>query len=138
MFCIFCNAGTDTDLLTLLDDILYLHARVARVVPREQRQLYHRDASYPLVQLDCALPKGGGYLCMGLNNNYDASYYWARSAGAAGRLPVPGVGLRCASSGCELHRLGELEANAEMRAQGFEKLIQPNDGKKSEWCEFLR
>ena len=25
-----------------------------------------------------------------------------------------------------------------MRSCGFEKLIQPNDGKKSEWCEVLR
>ena len=25
-----------------------------------------------------------------------------------------------------------------MRSCGFENLIQPNDGKKSEWCEFLR
>ena len=91
---IICNPGTNAELLALLDDALYLHARVSRVVPREQRQLYHRDASYPLVHLDCALPEGGGYLCMGLNNNYDASYYWARSAGSAGRLPVQLRGLR--------------------------------------------
>ena len=100
-------------LLELLKGLVYVHARVVGVSTREERQLYHRDASYQLATLDCALPEHGGYLCMGLNNDYDASYYWARAAGAATRLPVPGVGLRRAGDevpSCAIHRLGEAAA----------------------------
>lgn len=102
----------------------YLHSRVRTV--QRQRELYTKDASYALASLDVPLPAGGAYLSMGLNNDYDASYYWARHAGFNCRRAVPGIDLRPGEGGyAEIFRLTEEEA----RAQGR---VQPNDGKWSE------
>ena len=74
------------------------------------RPSYNRDVSYALASLDVQLPSGGAYLSMGLNNDYDASYYWARHAGSNARRPVPGIDLRADSSGfAEIVRLTEEE-----------------------------
>jgi len=116
-----------------LDDALFVHARVQRLAPRETR--YHKDATYPLATLDVAFPTGGAYLAMGLNNHWDADYYWARSMGTRARYAAPGIWLRAAADGLtEVVRLPEAEAAALNPEAG----IQTNDGKRSEWCEYLK
>jgi len=129
----------ESDLDGLLDrvaDKVFLHGRVTELMPRTVR--YHKDASYTLCVLDCPLPTSGAFLSMGLNNHWDADYYWARSAGSSARLPVPGIGLRTTTAGeTVIKRLGEVEAAAEATGYGFNQ-FQPNDGKRSEWCEYLR
>jgi hypothetical protein len=124
-------SGSDDEFDAQLASAAYLHTRVASR-QLASRPSYNRDVSYALASLDVQLPSGGAYLSMGLNNDYDASYYWARHAGSNARRPVPGIDLRADSSGfAEIVRLTEEEA----RAMGN---VQPNDGKWSEWCEFLR
>ena len=115
---------------TALADAAYLHSRVQSLPA--QRPPFHRDASYTLCTLDAALPDGGAFLSMGLNNDYDPSYYWARHAGPNARRPVPGIGCRVAEGGlAEIFRMSEAEATKLGRPN-------PNDGKWSEWCEFLK
>ena len=120
----------DRDLNAMLDGALYVHARVVRRAPRTTR--YHRDTTYPLCTLDLAYAEHitrGAYLCCGLNNHYDACYYWARSAGGGARLSAPGIALQQAPDGSvEVVRVGERDHPAGE---------QTNDGKRSEWCEFL-
>ena len=65
----------------------------------------------------------------------DADYYWARSMGPRARYPAPGIGVRTSADGLtEVLRLPEAEAAA-LNPQGG---IQMNDGKRSEWCEYLK
>lgn len=121
----------DAELEAELGPAAYLHTRVA-ASSLQRRPKYHKDASYALARLDTPLPAGGAYLAMGLNNDYDASYYWARHAGPSSRAAVPGIGVREGDLGlAEIFRLSEEEG----RRQGN---LQPNDGKWSEWCEFLK
>mmetsp|Transcript_39472 Transcript_39472/g.118494 ORF Transcript_39472/g.118494 Transcript_39472/m.118494 type:complete len:282 (-) Transcript_39472:146-991(-) len=70
----------------------------------------------------------GARLVLGLNNHHVGSYYWARSAGAGASMDAPGVCfgnerdsgvLRWEKDG------GPIECNS-------------NDGKRSEWVNFLR
>ena len=123
-------SGVDAEFEAELGPAAYLHTRVASSL--KQRPRYHKDASYALARLDAPLPAGGAYLSMGLNNDYDASYYWARHVGQSSRAPAPGIGVRADELGlAEIFRLSEEEG----RLQGN---LQPNDGKWSEWCEFLK
>lgn len=131
---LFTTASRE-ELQAVLAGSSYLHARVSSIAPRHTP--YHKDATYPLATFDCLHSMGGPnvYLSMGLNNHYDAGYYFARSAGAGARLAAPGVAVRPGPEGImELVRLPEAEAAALNPAAGF----QTNDGKRSEWCEFLR
>ena len=124
-------SGVNAELEAELGPAAYLHTRVA-ASSLQRRPRYHKDASYALARLDTPLPAGGAYLAMGLNNDYDASYYWARHAGPSSRAAVPGIGVREGDLGlAEIFRLSEEEG----RRQGN---LQPNDGKWSEWCEFLK
>ena len=128
------STASASELAAALEGVAYVHARVRSTFPRETR--YHRDATYPLAALDVALPPGGAYLAMGLNNHWDADYYWARSMGPGARLAAPGIGLRCSADGllADVVRLPEAEAAKLNPEAGF----QTNDGKRSEWCEYLK
>jgi hypothetical protein len=133
---------------TLEDELrgaVYLHTRVTRRIIDLTRAgatgslgggRYHRDASYAIATLDAAFPPDGAFLAMGLNNHWDADYYWARSAGKNSNRPAPGIGVRVGSDGfAQVVRLSEVEAEA---AHAGGERIQPNDGKWSEWVEFLK
>ena len=75
--------------------------------------------------LDCTLEQcsGSGTLALGLNNDFgDAAHYWARAAGKARVDYTPGVSLE------------ELDGFAALR-RGIDNT---NDGKRSEWVNFLR
>ena len=55
--------------------------------------------------------------------------------GPGARLPAPGIGLREGADGLtEVIRMPEAEAAALNPQAGF----QTNDGKRSEWCEYLK
>jgi len=77
-------------------------------------------------------------LVLGLNNHHVGSYYWARSAGAGAAMEAPGIRLECrrrtttapmSSSSCRLR--WDSDDNT------FEQ-CNSNDGKRSEWTNFLR
>ena len=125
---------------------MYIHTRVTRRLIDSTRPgatsgrlgggRYHRDASYVIASLDAQLPPGGAYLGMGLNNHWDADYYWARSAGKNSNRPAPGIGVRAGDDGlAQVVRLSEEQATNTLANMGG---IQPNDGKWSEWVEFLQ
>lgn len=105
------------------DAICYLHTSV--LVPRKETTLAKLDlepSQYSsLIATSLPLAK----LVLGLNNHHVGSYYWARSAGSGASMDAPGV--MCTNDGilCWESNGGPIECNS-------------NDGKRSEWVNFLR
>lgn len=64
-------------------------------------------------------------LVLGLNNHHCISYYWARSAGAGASMDAIGVEYESKTSELKWAKGGFINSNS-------------NDGKRSEWCNFLR
>eukprot|EP01082_Thalassiosira_pseudonana_P015811 g14535.t1 g14535 contig9:2079654-2080493(-) len=69
-------------------------------------------------------------LVLGLNNHHVGSYYWARSAGAGSSMEAPGVGFGSGTT-CNRGFLRWLDEEGPT-------LCNSNDGKRSEWVNFLR
>ena len=80
--------------------------------------------------VDVHRPKNA-HLVLGLNNHHVGSYYWARSAGMGSSMEAPGISFESLSDDDERGIIrwekggGPLECNS-------------NDGKRSEWVNFLR
>ena len=79
-----------------------------------------------LARLDASRAQCGlsAYVGLGLNNHFTGGYYWGRCSGPGAALPAPGVSV-------DDDREGQLQL---VRTEGEEN---SNDGKRSEWCEFL-
>lgn len=93
----------------------YVHSRVVR--SRDPSQL---DSPF-LAELDLT-GSINAQLVLGLNNHHVISYYWARSAGAGAAMEAPGVILK----------------GNRLEWQGSIQECSSNDGKRSEWVNFLR
>ena len=78
-----------------------------------------------LASLDAPHCGGSAYVGLGLNNHFTGGYYWGRSSGPGAALPAPGVGVVFAESGLLQLVRTEDDENS-------------NDGKRSEWCDFLQ
>ncbi len=117
-----------------LTDLLYIHASVTsgrdasagavgmttlpqRAAPTEPVRLATLDTTLAQVGGD------GAYLGLGLNNHMTGGYYWGRSSGIGAAMPAPGVDLA-----------GDVAGEGALRLVRVEN---SNDGKRSEWCEFL-
>lgn len=82
------------------------------------------DASVVLANLDATLEQCGGagaFLGLGVNNHYTGGYYWGRSSGPGAAMPAPGVRVAVGAAG----------------SVALLRVANSNDGKRSEWCEFL-
>jgi hypothetical protein len=104
----------------------YLHSSVIR--SREQAVEGQDDpvATF-LAELDLSpstCGTSGAELVLGLNNHHVGSYYWARSAGSGASMEAPGVLFDGGVLRWE-KELGPIQCNS-------------NDGKRSEWVNFLR
>ncbi len=114
-------AAEPHDMDELLGDAVYIHTGVVR--GRDPAGAGSADPSV-LATLDCDLDECGGpaaYLGLGLNNHFTGGYYWGRSSGPGAAMPAPGIALSRADGVVQLRRVSN-----------------SNDGKRSEWCEFLR
>ncbi|CAB9502256.1 expressed unknown protein [Seminavis robusta] len=85
-------------------------------------------------------PKGA-YLGLGLANHHVGGYYWARSMGIGASLPAHGIyfGPPSANDDNPLH--GELtwkKRGPGDPAETTEESSNSNDGKRSEWADFLK
>ncbi|KAL9183477.1 hypothetical protein ACHAXT_004333 [Thalassiosira profunda] len=113
----------------------YLHASVVRA--REEAVAGEDDPLSTFLaelDLDPALCGGDAQLVLGLNNHHVGSYYWARSAGAGASMEAPGVGFSSDGNkddGCRQGVLRWLD-------EGGPTACNSNDGKRSEWANFLR
>ena len=85
---------------------------------------------------------GTSYLGLGLNHHV-GGYYYARGLGTGAAAPAQGIGLRtpAAGEGLELFwylRRKELTGAADPGNLPLEARVNSNDGKRSEWVDFLR
>jgi hypothetical protein len=100
--------------------LCYLHASV--VTPREAAR--NQSPAF-LATLDL-LPSVAAQLVLGLNNHHVISYYWARAVGGGSAMEAPGVRFDTASATLQWEsEQGPIACNS-------------NDGKRSEWVNFLR
>ena len=82
------------------------------------------EESVVLATLDTNRGECGGnhaFLGLGMNNHYTGGYYWGRSSGPGAAMPAPGVEL----------------VDGITEAIQLRRVENSNDGKRSEWCEFL-
>lgn len=70
-------------------------------------------------------------LVLGLNNHHVGSYYWARSAGAGASMEAPGVLFGCSPFANDMGALRWIDEGGPIECNS-------NDGKRSEWVNFLR
>lgn len=80
---------------------------------------------------------GGAYLGLGLANHHVGGYYWARSMGIGASLPAHGIYFGPADDN-PLH--GELywkKRGPGDVTETTEESSNSNDGKRSEWADFL-
>lgn len=103
----------------------YLHSTVTRgrddAIPGEDEPISTFLAE---IDLDPTLCGNDAHLVLGLNNHHVGSYYWARSAGAGSSMEAPGVEFR--------------EGVLRWLDEGGPTACNSNDGKRSEWVNFLR
>ena len=133
------TAHDDTSTLTLdltdkVDEaaLAYFHASV--VTSRGAADDENCRAETFLAKLD--LPPSfcgsdGARLVLGLANHHVGSYYWARSAGAGSSMDAIGVKFTDDGTGSDKGILC-------WEDEGGFIASNSNDGKRSEWCNFLR
>jgi hypothetical protein len=121
-----CPHSFDENATPLIDvlqtpGLCYLHASV--VTPQDATQSNQNTAFLATLDL---LPNVAAELVLGLNNHHVGSYYWARAAGAGAAMEAPGVVLNAESATLQWgSEQGPIACNS-------------NDGKRSEWVNFLR
>lgn len=133
-----CERTDDCDIFTTSDAFWYLHSRVTRsrehATPGQDDPVPTFLAEIDLTPTLCTNDEdkhsaGLAKLVLGLNNHHVGSYYWARSAGAGASMDAPGVCYDSADKSRGILRwetqAGPTECNS-------------NDGKRSEWVNFLR
>ncbi|KAL7436065.1 hypothetical protein ACHAXH_003758 [Discostella pseudostelligera] len=131
-----CTISCEFEVIEGKPAVGYIHSSVIRA--REDVLLGMDDPiSTFLAELDvdCNLcGDDGARLVLGLNNHHVGSYYWARSAGGGSSMEAPGVifgssgGSQSAGSRGILRWINE----------GGPEACNSNDGKRSEWVNFLR
>ena len=115
------------------ETICYLHSSVTR--PREAAEQVDTITSSFLAEIDL-----GSALCndaklvLGLNNHHVGSYYWARSAGAGASMDAPGVVFDTQQQ----QRSSPDRAMLTWASAEGPQDCNSNDGKRSEWVNFLR
>ncbi len=114
----------DLDLTDKVDEaaLAYFHASVVA-----SRGAEDGEKTF-LAELDLP-PSFPARPVLGLNNHHVGSYYWARSAGAGSSMDAVGVQFRNPTDDGTCSDRGVLCWEDEGRS---------NDGKRSEWCNFLR
>lgn len=114
-----------------IEAFCYLHSSVVRA--REEAMEGHDDPiSTFLAEIDLTPSlcgsAGAPELVLGLNNHHVGSYYWARSAGSGASMEAPGV----------LVAMKGDRGSLRWKKQGGPSVCNSNDGKRSEWVNFLR
>lgn len=71
------------------------------------------------------------HLVLGLNNHHVGSYYWARSVGMGASMEAPGISF-------EASKINDDKGILRWDAEGGPFVCNSNDGKRSEWVNFLR
>ncbi|KAG7359111.1 hypothetical protein IV203_015700 [Nitzschia inconspicua] len=125
----------------VLDGTLFVHTKVTDTSERDKiNQESGSGKSVGIGLVDCPpdLIPGGAYLGIGLANHHVGGYYWARGMGMGASLPAHGVEFRGVPYS---NNIGELywkkRGPGTNAAETTEESSNSNDGKRSEWADFL-
>ena len=154
--------SSDTNTMAALDGSIFIHTRVTDTSVRDRVNRELGSGKSPVIGRVDACPQqhspGGAFLGIGLSNHHVGGYYWARGMGIGASLEAHGVAFReveaeqLVSSSSAAHTQntgGELywtkrgldptrgASSAVSRGATTEESSNSNDGKRSEWADFL-
>ncbi|KAL7487786.1 hypothetical protein ACHAW6_013354 [Cyclotella cf. meneghiniana] len=119
----------------------FFHSSVIRaredVIPEEDEPMATFLAEIDLDPSICGVNEeesAPATLVLGLNNHHVGSYYWARSAGSGASMEAPGVSFGFPYHASNRNQRGILR----WLDKGGPICCNSNDGKRSEWVNFLR
>jgi len=123
-----------------LDGCLFVHTRVTDTTERDEITREKGSGKSSIICNVDVPPEwipGGAYLGIGLANHHVGGYYWARGMGMGASLPAHGVNFGL-SDDMKVGRLFWKKRGPGMDAmETTEESSNSNDGKRSEWADFL-
>lgn len=137
----------------LLQGSIFIHTKVIDTSVRDAiTKTQGSGKSYIICQVDAKdihCGSSGAYLGIGLANHKEGNYYWARGMGMGASLPAHGIAFRPSSnpdttdtitsttttSGGELY--WKKRGPGRDATENTEESSNSNDGKRSEWADFL-
>ena len=92
-----------------------------------------------LVDTPPKIMPGGAYLGIGLANHHVGGYYWARGMGIGASLPAHGIlfGVSSSSDNNDGQLFWKRRGPGLDAKETTEESSNSNDGKRSEWADFL-
>lgn len=142
--------------VTALEGSIFVHTRITDTSARDRiNQDLGSGKSTVIGSVDAvgrAHVPGGAFLGIGLSNHHVGGYYWARGMGIGASLEAHGVGFRDAAAaaassasndeatqtkGGELYWKKRDSEQLVSRGATTEESSNSNDGKRSEWADFL-
>ena len=137
---------------SILDGSIFVHTQITDTSVRDEINRDKGSGKSPVIgRVDvCSqeLLPGGAFLGIGLSNHHVGGYYWARGMGIGASLEAHGVAFRdvpdkADSTGGELYwKKRDLDSidndgSGVLRGATTENSSNSNDGKRSEWADFL-
>jgi len=130
---------------SILNGSLFVHTTV---VDTSARDIIASEQGSGKSEVICKVDFSSGqnsgfdsYLGIGLANHHVGGYYWARGMGIGASLPAHGVHFRESTDGVDGDATGELywkKRYSGLNAfETTEESSNSNDGKRSEWADFL-
>jgi hypothetical protein len=152
--------SSDANTMAVLDGSIFVHTRVTDTSARDRINQELGSGKSPVIgSVDATSQQhvpGGAFLGIGLSNHHVGGYYWARGMGIGASLEAHGVAFRDAAlasssspdlpngdGGGELYweKRGDDPASnpgvAVARGATTYESSNSNDGKRSEWADFL-
>ncbi len=140
--------------MTALDGSIFVHTQIMDTSIRDRISQDKGSGKSPVIGSVDALSQehvpGGAFLGIGLSNHHVGGYYWARGMGIGASLEAHGVAFREASRSSESDSFGgELfwkkrdadstvtDGSGVLRGATTDESSNSNDGKRSEWADFL-
>lgn len=147
----------DAHNVAALDGSIFVHTQVTNTSARDRINRDLGSGKSPVIgRIDTSSRQhvpGGAFLSIGLSNHHVGGYYWARGMGIGASLEAHGVAFRgaevsssdsaAATSDGELYwkrRGTDPESDvgdAVARGATTDESSNSNDGKRSEWADFL-
>jgi hypothetical protein len=114
-----------------LDGALFVHTQVTSTTKRDSvTKIMGSGKSFDICEVDISQIPGGAYLGIGLANHHVGGYYWARGMGIGASLPAHGISFEQGQLYWKKRGPGDARLTTEENSNS-------NDGKRSEWADFL-
>lgn len=123
-----------------LDGSVFVHTKVTSTAERDEITSEQGSGKSPVI-CDVDVPVGwvpeGAFLGIGLANHHVGGYYWARGMGIGASLPAHGVCFGVYGESQVGKQFWKKRGPGENAMETTEESSNSNDGKRSEWADFL-